>query len=317
VPVLPIPLPTVTAGFAALARGAREAGRAAAARASAALAAELGVPVEIAGRPLASPAAPALGAVRLGLSLGDPAAPGAIEVEAGLAARLVDLMAGGSGEAPAAASALAPIELSALELLVLFALSGAADGHAPRLTREARDCPEALAVELAVSAGRARGWCRLLLPGAAVRAACEGAAGEFDPLVDGWLASGSSIVAPSDLEALAPGDVLVLDESPSPRVELHLPGLRLAGREEGGAFHLEEIMPGPAEASLLVTVEIARIQLPLGDLARLEPGAALPLHAPRDGRVALRLGERRMATGQLVEIEGALGVRIDRLEGSP
>jgi len=66
-----------------------------------------------------------------------------------------------------------------------------------------------------------------------------------------------------------------------------------------------------------VTVELARVSLTLGDLSGLEPGGSLPLHAPRDGRVVLRLGDRAVARGQLVEIDGALGVRLDALEALP
>jgi type III secretion protein Q len=64
-------------------------------------------------------------------------------------------------------------------------------------------------------------------------------------------------------------------------------------------------------------VELARFPVPLADLARLEAGAVLPLPVDRRGLVVLRAGEHAIARGELVDVDGAVGVRILSLEGQP
>ena len=68
----------------------------------------------------------------------------------------------------------------------------------------------------------------------------------------------------------------------------------------------------PIASAALVTleVEIARVPVTLADLARLEPGATLPLPVGRGGLVLLRVGDRAVGRGELVDVEGAVGVRI-------
>jgi type III secretion protein Q len=269
---------------------------------------------------------PLVGAVRLGLSLDALPAEAVLEIEPSLGAALVDRLAGGPGEVPPAREAT-PVERATLELLALLALSGAAREEgaaalAPRLARAPGQPAAPLSVELTVSAGAVRGACRLLVPEAAVRAL--GARAELPAPVAAWpvsgsLCSGFAALPPGAAELLEPGDVVVLDEPPAERAFLFLPGLALRGRDRAGQFHVEDlaVTDHAAVLPMTLTVEVARVTLPLGELTRLEPGAALPLHAPRDGRVVLRLGERAVARGQLVEIEGALGVRVDELESRP
>ena len=118
--------------------------------------------------------------------------------------------------------------------------------------------------------------------------------------------------AAQDLAALAVGDVLLLDEGAA-RQQLVVPGgLEVAGRAEGDLFHVEELNMTETQASypLTVSVEVARVTVTFGELARLEPGSVLPLDIRRDGAVVLRAGERAIARGQLVDVEGALGIRV-------
>jgi type III secretion protein Q len=269
---------------------------------------------------------PVTGAVRVGLSLDALPADAVLEIDPSLGAGLVDRLAGGAGEAPPAREAT-PVERATLELLSLLALAGAAREEgaarlAPRLAPAPGRPAAPLSVEVVVSAGAVRGSCRLLVPEAAVRAV--GARGELTAKVAAWpvtgsLCSGFAALPPGAADLLEPGDVVVLDEPPGARAFLFLPGLALRGQVLEGQFHVEDLAVTDQAAALplTLTVEVARVTLPLGALAGLEPGAALPLHAPRDARVVLRLGERAVARGQLVEIEGALGVRIDELEAAP
>ena len=68
---------------------------------------------------------------------------------------------------------------------------------------------------------------------------------------------------------------------------------------------------------ILVDVELARVPLTLSDLSRLTPGATLPVQLDRRGLVTLRIGERPLGRGELVEIDGAVGVRVLSLEVPP
>ena len=68
---------------------------------------------------------------------------------------------------------------------------------------------------------------------------------------------------------------------------------------------------------MVLEVELARVEVTLAELARLEPGATLPLALDRRGLVTLRAGERAIARGELVDVDGAVGVRVVSLEVAP
>ena len=72
-----------------------------------------------------------------------------------------------------------------------------------------------------------------------------------------------------------------------------------------------------AAIPVMLEVELARVPLTLADLARLTPGSTLPLTLDRRGLVTLRLGERTVARGELVDVEGAVGVRVLSVEVAP
>jgi type III secretion protein Q len=323
---LPFDLPTLSRGFAELTGAAARAGEAAAASAAAALSSLLGAPVSIPAR--AAPGLPASrpAVARLGLELAALPASAVMEVDPSWVVRVVDLLAGGPG-APEAASALTPVEASALELLALAALDGACaipeleDRLAPRLARGVREPASALAVELEVAVREVRGRARLLLPPAAVRA-LGGAAPDLDASglrVPASFRRGSAGLSLDELDALAPGDLVVLD-APSGPDALVLPGgARATGRlADDDTFHVEEMMTERRlQLPVALEVELARVEMTLGDLARLEPGAALPLALDRRGIVTLRVAERLIGRGELVEIDGAVGVRVLSVEVEP
>jgi type III secretion system YscQ/HrcQ family protein len=178
-------------------------------------------------------------------------------------------------------------------------------------------------VDLELTVGEERGRGRLLVPGLALRALGGPAAEVRPPLADLRLPcsfrDGTASIPRQDLEALGAGDVLLLDEGAVGQ-ELVLPGgLALRGRTEGDFFHVEDLRMTETQASypLTLSVEVARVTVTFGELARLEPGAVLALDARRDGAVVLRAGERAIARGQLVEVEGALGVRVLELGDVP
>jgi len=69
------------------------------------------------------------------------------------------------------------------------------------------------------------------------------------------------------------------------------------------------------DTPVTLAVELARITLPLGEIASLAPGEVLQTGAPIGAHVALRAGDRVIAEGELVDVEGELGVRITRTVG--
>ncbi|HET8538422.1 MAG TPA: type III secretion system cytoplasmic ring protein SctQ [Anaeromyxobacter sp.] len=327
---LPFDLPAVSRGFAELTAGARAAGRDAAAAAARGLGTLLGREVMVTGAALAGVPPPRIPTARLGLELAALPAAAVLEVEPALVVRLVDVLAGGPG-APVGATALTPVEAAALELFALAALDGAASVAAieatlaPRLARAASDVAGALAIELTVVAGDVAGRARLLVPPAAVRAvrgpgSADGAAAALRiPLS---LRRGTVALAAEELELLSPGDVVVVDADPlaDGAATLVLPGgAAIRGRREADSFQVEEAAMTERTAQLPVTleVELARIEIPLGELARLEPGTVLPLPVDRRGLVTLRAGGRAVARGELVDVDGAVGVRVLSVEVTP
>lgn len=325
---LPFDLPVLSRGAAELSPEARAVGAEASAAAAHTLSALLGRDVSLEGRPVVGAAPVRAPGVRISLELAALPGLAALDVEPALVVRLVDLLAGGPGEL-AGATALTPIEHAAAELFALAALDGVCgvraveEPLAPRLARGAGAALEpgrALAIELELTVGAVGGRARLVLPGAAVRA-LRGRGGAAGParglLLPASLRAGSCALLPEELEALAPGDVALVEARADGREDLVLPGgARLRGRRDDHAFHLEDTAMTERQAELPITleVELARVEISLGDLARLEPGSALPLALDRRGLVTLRAGERAIARGELVEIDGAVGVRILSLE---
>jgi type III secretion protein Q len=325
---LPFTLPSLSAGYAALGPAARKLGHEAAASAARALGELLEVEVRIEGRAVAGPAWPRTPAARLSLELTAVEALAALEVEPALVVRLVQVLAGGGdGEVPAA-SRLSPLEQASLELLTLLALDGAcavdaiAERLAPRLTRAPAPSGDgALGIELEVRAGRTRGRARLLLPAAALRALeDEPPLEECRLRLPASLRRGTAALLPQELEGLAPGDVLLVQGADAEAAALVLPGgYRAAGRLGPEGLTVEELSMPTRTPQIPVTleVELCRLEVSLAELARLEPGAVLPLPVDRRGLVTLRAGERAVARGELVEVDGAIGVRISALEVDP
>lgn len=67
------------------------------------------------------------------------------------------------------------------------------------------------------------------------------------------------------------------------------------------------------DTPMTVEVQIARFSVPLAQLVALRPGDVLPVGTPVGGEVALTTGGRQIARGELVDIEGTLGVRVTQL----
>ncbi|KNX78713.1 type III secretion system protein [Pseudomonas sp. 250J] len=62
-----------------------------------------------------------------------------------------------------------------------------------------------------------------------------------------------------------------------------------------------------------VSFEVGRQTLDLHTLSALQPGALIELHSPLDAQVRILANQCCIGTGLLVQIDGRLGVRVDRL----
>ena len=62
--------------------------------------------------------------------------------------------------------------------------------------------------------------------------------------------------------------------------------------------------------------ELGRVELSLGELQRLAPGALVPLARPLDEPLDIIANGRRLGRGALVQIGDSLGVRIVSLAGN-
>ncbi|SDT99567.1 type III secretion protein Q [Pseudomonas yamanorum] len=65
---------------------------------------------------------------------------------------------------------------------------------------------------------------------------------------------------------------------------------------------------------LPLSIRCGHLQLSLYELQRLAPGSVLPILGAAPGEAALYHGERRLAYGELVQIDDGLGMQITRLD---
>lgn len=65
---------------------------------------------------------------------------------------------------------------------------------------------------------------------------------------------------------------------------------------------------------LALTIRCGHLHLTLGELRNLAPGAVLQVQGVAPGTAALFYGERALAQGELVEVDGRLGLQIARVD---
>lgn len=154
----------------------------------------------------------------------------------------------------------------------------------------------------------------------------------LDLAVPTALVAGRARWAAADLASLAPLEVLSLDAlradghtlagTVTVRVASHLASearLRDARTVEILTTPApENPMPDDPEARLAslpieLTVEIAKGSARVGDLAAWRPGAVLTFDAPIGSAVTVRANGRAVARGDLVDVDGSVGVRVTEL----
>lgn len=68
---------------------------------------------------------------------------------------------------------------------------------------------------------------------------------------------------------------------------------------------------------LNLTLRCGSLELTLGDLRRIAAGTVLPVNGVTPGFATLCHGERVLAEGELVSVEGRLGLQITRMASRP
>jgi len=135
----------------------------------------------------------------------------------------------------------------------------------------------------------------------------------FDGVTAAWLASGEP--AKAQLMAGAFRAAAHLDADGSVTVAS---GWRPAHTTEAKDVTMDTDKTDPAVATLAaapieVVAELGRITLRGDEVLGLAPGVVLGLRVDRASAVSLRIGGEPWAEGELVNVEGELGVRVTRL----
>ena len=73
---------------------------------------------------------------------------------------------------------------------------------------------------------------------------------------------------------------------------------------------LKEIVEAAGKAPILLSVEIARLHMRLSELAALTPGEVIETGVAIGERVTVWAGDVEVATGELVDVDGEVGVRV-------
>lgn len=217
------------------------------------------------------------------------------------------------------------------------------------LMRASRPPYVAWVLEVEDHHGEVRGELRLAMPWSLVRMVrgqlCAPAAdlARWDALPGvGRLSVGSVGLTLEEVRGLEPGDVLMAGESIARGEGVRLGAqLRFGARArwggvlrqgEGRAWVFEAGATGvddeakrddnPREdgmseaverAEVEVDVVVGEVRMELGQLSRLVPGQVLETHSPVGGAVRLMVGAKEIARGELVEVEGRLGVRVEQV----
>lgn len=277
-------------------------------------------------------------------------AVGVLEVDAIATGALLQQIAGTkpAQPAPLALTRIEEAAFGWLLLSTLSALRGneaVASRYAPRLLSFHVDRGPVLelldarrrhvGVELSVTLGDQHGHARLVLPALwlqstvsalPVELAAELPAEVGAATLDAQCCLGRTELDAADAAALEPGDVVVfkdvtnLDGALRGPVRFTTSTFELIGDVSADGFTLTraserrtlESPMSTMDPSLPVDVEIelARLRLPVSQLASLRPGGVLPLHVNAAQTVIIRVGDKPVAKAELVEIEGEIGARI-------
>ena len=131
-------------------------------------------------------------------------------------------------------------------------------------------------------------------------------------------------LTPAELAALARADVVVLADAARGRAWLRVGRGGFALRYDDARLTVADAwrqgvpMADPNDAlardlSVPISCRLAQLDLSVRELLELQPGAVIGLARPLGAPVELCAGERVLARGELVDVEGELGVRVSEI----
>lgn len=65
-----------------------------------------------------------------------------------------------------------------------------------------------------------------------------------------------------------------------------------------------------------VSVELGSCQLPMRDVLQLAPGSVVPLDQAADAPVDLYVNNKKFARGEVIVIEGRVGIKVTEVTGT-
>jgi type III secretion system YscQ/HrcQ family protein len=284
------------------------------------------------------------GAAAVDLSVSFGVARGRVSIEAAFAVRVVDaVLGGGAMFSPLRAAGAAERGVLAGVLAPVFDRLGGSVHIGPLPPRDGGGNAAAIAFRLETVI--ASGWLRLTPPAGGVLVATGGGdawqARATRIPVRGYVEIAATNVPAAALAGVAVGDAIVFDGARASAFVANAPwnarlrvgdhaadvtadadgklllvgGFSPLSREEGNmsaSGSNTDTTTVLAAASIEVVAEIGRISLRGDELLGLAPGAVLATGKSRTG-VTLRVGGEVWAEGEIVDIDGELGVRITRL----
>lgn len=114
--------------------------------------------------------------------------------------------------------------------------------------------------------------------------------------------------APLGVRATVSGGTITCGTASDPATS----GPTKARGEERDVSDGDDELSKMGDTPVTLSLEVARFELPLAEAAALCPGEVLSTGRPLGGEVVLRAGDRVVATGELVDVDGEIGVRIRR-----
>lgn len=255
----------------------------------------------------------------------------AVVLDGALAARLAARVLGDEAPELPAPRGATPAEKGVLAFLVAAALDAsgadglAVEGAVDDLAAVAALLPDpwVIGVDAHVRVGDVVGAARVLAPESLVCAPPPPPAPADLSRLDGvelalTIAAGAARLPARDVAALAPRDVVVLDGARRGRVRLRVAsggGFEAALADHAltilGPYAGDAPMPtDPADLPVDLVCRLGEVRLNARELLELGPGAVIPLGRPLGSPVELVAGGKVVARGELVDVEGELGVRV-------
>lgn len=274
----------------------------------------------------------------------------ALVLDAAIASAIVDRTVGGDGDGLEAVLApLRDVERGVLAYAIARWIAGRSSfviaavlTSAPALAAHLGDV-ELVRWPLAVRIGAARGGASLLVPRALEpstrRVVLPSWAGSLP--IEQIVEAGIAVLSSREIASLERGDVVIPDRSSLTidrgalagavsittrrarraftaelvRGELRITGVELRSPSARGAREVtmkdpEAVLDAMGDTPVTLTLELARFTLPLEEIAALAPGEIVRAGVAIGERVTLRAGDRVVASGELVDVDGEVGVRI-------